>query len=260
VRFPATVALVAVFSGCDDRPHGEQAAAPRPQPTTKPWPTTQEFLAMPRKPTPLVFMPITLSIPDGWKLDPPDAPTSLEGPAPSGNLDISISILAPMKKARVDLLVEGAHQEAKLKPSVVVDEPAPINGLRALEKFSYANSSAGSATQPSSTQPSVALSMADQSSAQSDTVQESAIKDATAPTPVALPATRPAGDGALPTSMAGQTVSWNLILFVPYEDRFVPCSFDLIGLTQQQFQGDRAFIWSMLQTAVPSKDMDPTTF
>jgi hypothetical protein len=257
VRILATVlcvVLFASFGGCDDRPHVEQASAPRPQPAAKSWPTTREFLAMPRKPTPLVYMPLTVSIPDGWKLDPPDAPTSLDGPAPSGDLEISISILAPMKTDRVNLLVQGAHQEAVSQQGLVVHDLPPINGLKALEKISHADLSAEPTTLPS-----VAVNV-DPPGGLSATMAAATVRNAGVPGEQTSPTTLPAANQRSAAATAGETVSWNVIVFVPYQGKFVPCSFDLIGLTPEQFAADESFVRSMLNSAVPTKDIDPATF
>jgi hypothetical protein len=55
------------------------------------------------------------------------------------------------------------------------------------------------------------------------------------------------------TTAPSDKIAWNLILFVPYNDRFIPCSFDLVGLTQDQYRDDQPFIEALLDTAQPGK-------
>jgi hypothetical protein len=55
------------------------------------------------------------------------------------------------------------------------------------------------------------------------------------------------------TTSPSDKIFWNIILFVPYQNRFIPCSFDLLSLTQDQYRDDQQFIEALMDTAQPGK-------
>jgi hypothetical protein len=38
---------------------------------------------------------------------------------------------------------------------------------------------------------------------------------------------------------------------VPYENKFIPCSFDLFGLTEDQYHNDQQFVEAIVDSAQP---------
>jgi hypothetical protein len=55
------------------------------------------------------------------------------------------------------------------------------------------------------------------------------------------------------TTTPSDKIAWSLILFVPYRDRFIPCSFDLLSLTQDQYRDDQQFIETIIDSAQAGK-------
>ena len=49
------------------------------------------------------------------------------------------------------------------------------------------------------------------------------------------------------------TISWDVVLFVPFGDRFIPCRLDLFELTQDQYRDDAEFLDSIVDSAEPGK-------
>jgi hypothetical protein len=187
--------------GCDKRSESsttpdqaDQTPAPVQQPVS---PARQNFS--------LLIMPLTLSIPAGWKLDPPDKPSFLEGPAPGGDVEISLTIMDAMDDNHHHLFVNGELDQSRLHPSRIrVRQLTSKTGLPLLERITYVTAPVQSLNSP-------------------------------------------------PTTLPSQLLSWNVIVFVPYRTKIIPCSFDLIGLTQQQYDQDQPLIRALIDTATPAK-------
>jgi len=55
-----------------------------------------------------------------------------------------------------------------------------------------------------------------------------------------------------PSTQPSQLLSWNIVVFVPYQKKFIPCSFDLLSLTQQQYTDDEPLVHSIIDSAEPN--------
>jgi hypothetical protein len=64
--------------------------------------------------------------------------------------------------------------------------------------------------------------------------------------------TGPSTEPSPATTEPSEPLSWSLVLFLPFQQKFIPCRFDLLKLTQQQYDDDRPFIESLLDTARPN--------
>ncbi|HEY1922609.1 MAG TPA: hypothetical protein VGG44_07560, partial [Tepidisphaeraceae bacterium] len=150
-------------------------------------------------------MPLSLTLPGGWKLDPPINPTFLEGPLPGGDVEISLTLMDSMIDRNRQLFVDGAIEESQKHPNRIhIQQGTTKTGLKTLERTTYLMSPGDPAIQPGTTLPS-------------------------------------------------QELSWNIIVFVPYRQKFIPCSFDLLGLTQKQFDDDQSAIRAIIDSAEPAK-------
>jgi hypothetical protein len=147
---------------------------------------------------------VLVILPADWSLDPPGSPNFLKGPAPDGNVRISLSMLESMDGNRRDRFLVAAADLAQKHPQrIQVRQLTSRNGMQILERVTY-SSATGS--------PGAQLSAA---------------------------------------TLPSDKISWNLILFVPYEKRFIPCSFDLFGLTEDQYHNDQQFVEAIVDSAQP---------
>lgn len=46
-----------------------------------------------------------------------------------------------------------------------------------------------------------------------------------------------------------EPLAWSIIIFVPFQKRFIPCRFDLLKLTQKEYDDDQQFVESVIDTA-----------
>ena len=199
-RLLGTLAAIAL-AGCG-KP--STSATSDPAPPSAAVATSQDS---PRKTIPLLILPLTLSVPQDWKVYPPVRPSFLTGPAPDGDLQISISMLEFMNSQRMNGFISGAQDLSDRHPQrTQVRQLTVKSGLRAVETLTYANVGDNPSSRPS-TQP-------------------------------------------------GQTLSWNMVVFVPYQQKFIPCSFDLLGMTQQQYTDDEPLLHSIVDSAQPG-DVSP---
>jgi hypothetical protein len=204
VVFRALAMLMAIAIGCDKRPQSDASTSSNQADGATETPTPQVPVAAQQN-FPLMVVPLTMSIPAGWKLDPPVAPSFLEGPAPSGNLEISLSLMDSMDDRRRKLFIDGALDEHKKHPlRIQVQQLTTKSGLQVFERITYARLPGNPATQPAATLPS-------------------------------------------------RQLSWNIVIFVPYQHKIMPCSFDLLGVTQQEYEQDQQMVSSMIDTARPGK-------
>ena len=190
------------FSACDKRSQLDPASPSHPAEAARSGPTTRDVSVEPRKSLSMVSVPLVLSVPQSWKLEPPQNPAFLEGTAPSGDLHIAISMLDFMNDYRRQLFVDRALDQSRQHPGrIQIRQLIGNNGMPILERILY-------------------LNLPNDPSGQSP------------------PATQPS-----------QLLSWNITIFVPYQQKFIPCSFDLSNLTQQQYVEDQSFIQSIMDTA-----------
>jgi hypothetical protein len=193
--------LMVLVIGCDKRPESEGSNTSTAQPTTDPAPQQAEIAQIN---FPLKIMPLTLTLPAGWKLDPPLRPSFLEGPLPSGDFEVSLSLMDSMADRNRQLFITGALDQSEKHPDRIhVRQLTTKTGLEMLERITYVTS--------------------------------------------------PGNLTIGPTTLPSQLLSWNIILFVPYQQKFIPCSFDLLGLTQSQFDQDQQAFRSIIDSAEPVK-------
>jgi hypothetical protein len=195
-------ALLSLAGGCDRRQ--DVSASPGEGD-----PTAQAEMPpswdSPRKDFPLMVMPLTIDLPAGWKLEPPVGPSFLKGPAPSGEVEISLSIMDGMDQRHRQLFIAGAIDQSQRHPRrIQVRQSTSKSGLLVVERTTYVLPLSGTATKPATTLP-------------------------------------------------WQQLSWNITLFVPYKQKFIPCCLDLIGLTQRQYELDEQTIRTMVDSAKPAK-------
>jgi hypothetical protein len=200
-----TSALMVMLGGCDKRPQSEAGNAGDTSSgaaTTEP---VRQVSTAPQVDVPMKIMPLTLTLPAGWKLDPPLYPTFLEGPLQAGDVEISLTLMDSMGDRNRQLFIAGAIDESQKHPNRIhVQQLATKSGLATLERTTYLISPGDPEIQPGTT---------------------------------------------LPT----QQLSWNIIVFVPYHDKVLPCSFDLLGLTQKEFEADQPAIRAIIDSAKSAK-------
>lgn len=172
--------------------------------TADPAPTTSPSPQISSQDIQLISMPLVLTMPDDWKLKPRDQPEYLEGPAPDGDVVISLSVLDGMSDNSQRLYVDAAMEQGQKHPrKIQIHQSATNGGMQVLERITYPNLPDGPVDQD-------------------------------------RPATRPS-----------EPLAWSLVVFVPFQHKFIPCRFDLMKLTQQQYTDDEQFVESMIDSARP---------
>ncbi len=210
VGMGALAALLLMPLGCDKRAVTPGSASPAEAASAS---GREPVSADSPKNFPLLIMPLSVSLPADWRLDPPVEPSFLEGPAPSGELEISLSLMDAMDDRQQQYFIAGAIDESQYHPlRIHVRQFTNKSGLSILERVTYAALPGHGRTAPPTTAPT------------------------TAPT-------------AAPTTLPSQLLSCDYIVFVPYKHKFLPCSFDLIGLTELQYELDQPLIRTMIDTA-----------
>jgi hypothetical protein len=191
-------ALSLYLGGCDKRSQANSSPAADTNANT----TAANPQEEPRKKLALISVPVVLSVPQSWKIEPPNNPAYLEGSATDGDVQISLSILASLTDSSRRLYIEAAVNQSKKHPRrLQIRQSTTDNGMQVLERITYAG----------------------------------------------LPATLP--DEPIPATEPSAPLSWSIIVFVPYEKKFIPCSFDLLKLTQKQYTDDEPFIKSIVNSA-----------
>jgi hypothetical protein len=209
---------IAVISGCDRSPAPPpQTADAMPAPATRP--TADELMSAERTQLDINSAPLSIKLPTSWKIVMVDGVSVLEGPTPSGETTITIATLPGMSSHRIDLLVEGAEADAQKRPDrVQVHDLHQVNGLRAFDKIAYTGPSTQPSTQPAGT-----------SAPPSDTLTSVPLE---------------------PDSVvSGPMVSWSRLVFVPFQDAYLPCSFSIASMTPGEYSQDQAFLQSLLDSA-----------
>jgi hypothetical protein len=210
-----TLAAISLFfSGCDKSPQSDSASPSNPPDTARSAPihsspTTRDPSLEPRKNLAMLAVPLILSVPKSWYLEPPQNPAFLEGLAPGGDVHISVSMREFINDYGKRLFVDRAVEQSQQHPRrIQVRQLTNNTGLQVLERITY-------------------VSVPNDPPGQSP------------------PATQPT-----------EILSWNITIFVPYQQKFIPCSFDLSRLTQQQYLADQPFIQSIVDSA--QQDALPT--
>ena len=185
---------------CEKRPQSNSASQPTDGANSAP--TTRDVSLEPRKSLSLLSVPLILSVPESWQLQPPQNPEFLEGKAPSGDLHIALSMLDFMNDYRRRLFVDRAVDQSRQHPErIQIRQLTGNDGLQILERTVYVDTPGDPASQ------------------------------------------------SPPTTRPSRLVYWNITIFVPYQRKFIPCSFVLSNLTQQQYVEDQPFIQSIIDTA-----------
>ena len=202
----AVLGILAVIGlqlfACDKQPQSDSASPSHPTEAAASGPTTRDVSVEPRKNLSMLSVPVILSVPQSWRLEPPQNPEFLEGAAPSGELHIAVSMLDFMNDYRRRLFVDLILDQSRQHPErFQIRQSIGNGGMQILQRITYAKLP----NDPSGQSP---------------------------------PATQPS-----------QLLSWNITIFVPYRQKFIPCSFELSGLTQQQYVEDEQFIQSIMDTA-----------
>ncbi len=204
---------IVAIGGCG-RSEDSTPTASEPPPPTRP--TTQDLVSGDRTELDIKSAPLSVKVPPSWKVELVDGITMLEGPTPSGDTTITVTTLPGMSSRRIELMVDGAEADAQQRPDrVQVHDLHQINGLRVIDKIMYTVSTTQASTQPDDT---------------------NAIDAGTADTPIVE-----TGDG--------QLISWSRLVFVPFEDTFLPCSFSVSAMTPNEYGQDQAFLQSVLDSA-----------
>jgi len=196
-------ALMVILIGCDKRPQADASNASDTAAAASD-PPAQQVPSSPQIDVPLNVMPLTLTLPAGWKLDPPMHPSFLEGSMPGGDVEVSLSLMDSMVDRNRLLFITGALDQSQKHPDRIrVRQLTTKTGLAMLERIIYLIS--------------------------------------------------PGDPPIQPATLPSQQLSWNIIVFVPYQQKFIPCSFDLLGLTQAQYDADQQVVRAMIDTAQPVK-------
>ena len=199
----ALAAICLHFSGCGKAPQSDSAPpSSNPPAAAYAGPATRDVAQEPRKNLKMLTVPLILSVPQSWNLQPPQNPAFLVGLAPGGDVRISVAMLNFMNDYGKRLFVNRAVDQSHQHPGRIQVRQLTNNaGLQVLEKITYLN----------------------------------------------LP-NDPAGQSP-PVTQPSELLSWNITIFVPYHQKFIPCSFDLASITQQQYDADQPFIQAIVDTA-----------
>jgi hypothetical protein len=117
----AAITLLAPLGGCDDTPEppaelllDRQPSADAELPAV---PTTQELTQGPYKTLQLAHFPLTLSVPESWKIETLGGDiTLLRGFAPSGPVEINLKQRHSTTQEKIDFMLEGAKREMAADP------------------------------------------------------------------------------------------------------------------------------------------------
>jgi hypothetical protein len=203
-----------VGAGCSKEPDTPMADSVPPPPAR---PTTRDLIEGARADMPINSAPLTVKVPPSWKIELVDGVSILEGPTPSGDTTITVSTLPGMTPKHIDLMADGAKADAQQHPNLVqFRDLHQINGLRVFEKIEYSQAATQPATQPD---------------------------QAAGPPPDAT------SDLTASAAADGPTITWSRLVFVPFQDSFLPCSFSISAMTPDEYNQDQAFLQSVLDSA-----------
>jgi hypothetical protein len=135
--------------GCDDpAPQGAiqtqqpPAAAAAAAESARDVPTTQELVGGPRKTMALGPIPLTLRVPESWKIEVTSGASLLTGHTPSSQGDkdkisIQLTSRSSMTQEQVDRMLDGAKKEQQAKPQAILKvEVRPLGNVRVYERQS----------------------------------------------------------------------------------------------------------------------------
>ena len=120
---------LAAGAGCDDGPAvpPPPPVAPRPDPNAPPpRPTTQELTDGPHRRINLTPAPLSADVPQSWKLDQTDLGGGktvyfLAGPAPAGDVEITLSRQPDVDGDFINALLKTVRAEAAVDPNALVE-------------------------------------------------------------------------------------------------------------------------------------------
>mgnify|MGYP000689971333 CR=1 FL=1 len=117
----ATLMLMAC--GCDQAPAPpEDISSAAGSKERDPRPTTQQFVDLPRQRIRLDGYPLSIEVPETWKMQRLGPIDILQGPIPSGHLltgdvQIQVSRMPAVLASQIDILAEDARQLAQRQPN-----------------------------------------------------------------------------------------------------------------------------------------------
>ncbi|HEY7088942.1 MAG TPA: hypothetical protein VH518_12685 [Tepidisphaeraceae bacterium] len=225
------VSLLAILlawglAGCDRRPsappqsptaQASEETAAATQPATRP--TTQELLQGPYSKLPLPGLPLSVSVPAGWKIESMGPATFLAGPTPTdeGRIQISHGDINTFKPDQIDMLLTRAKKEMADDPQRVKKaELRSVGQLKVLETLAFSR-------------------------------------------PVTSPKMDPKGLGVLDdkgelVTVTTTPVHWTLLVFIPQGGAFARVELNFIDLTGEQLAQDQP----VLQKIVDSLTYEPS--
>ncbi len=203
--------LTASFVGCDEAPPvppADLTSRTQETPDEPARPTTQELLSGPRKVIPLGTLPMTVRVPESWKIENLDSGsiTLLEGHAPSGLVQIGLAQRPFVQRDKLESILSRATKEKTDRPDIIklLDiKPLPGDaGGQILERQSLGK-----------TLPPVALDAEGKTLSKPETLY-----------------------------------SWTITYFIPQADGFEAYELNFVGLTAEQFQVDQAMLREIIDS------------
>ncbi|MGA2440828.1 MAG: hypothetical protein ABSH08_07705 [Tepidisphaeraceae bacterium] len=126
------------FWACDKRPQTESASPSHPTEAAYSGPSTRDVSVEPRKSLSLLSVPLILSVPQSWKLEPRQNPAFLEGAAPSGDLHIAVSMLDFMNDHSRQVFVDRALDQSRQHPGrIQIRQLTASSGMQILQRITY---------------------------------------------------------------------------------------------------------------------------
>jgi hypothetical protein len=220
------LALTASFIGCDDRSkvpaeieekvqrqqeaQNEQAAPPRP--------TTQELVSGPYQRIRLETVPLTLDVPQSWKIEHLGTIALLQGPTPFDSARIQFARRDPVNQSTLDVLYNVAKKDqAAADPQAQMSvDLREAHGMKVMERRSIGRK--------------VTIPITDASGIQKLDEHGKPMEQITTP------------------------MKWRMNLFVPVAgstDQFVQYELNFIDLNVDQYQADKSFLEKILYSVEP---------
>jgi hypothetical protein len=208
-KLAGCMALGIVLIGCDRQSKSPVASAPaaaapqtQPEPTK---PTTQELMEGSYKKMVLPGMPLSLEVPQSWKIENEGPLMFLQGPTPADNSMIQLAQRESLRPDQIENLLNGVNHDRDQHPqSVKRAEMHDFGTMRVLEQLSVG--------QPV-TSPKV------------DSRGEGILDE----------------HGTLMT-VTITPMHWKLTIFVPAEKLFSQYELNFIDLSQEQYNVDKDFL------------------
>jgi hypothetical protein len=228
------VALGMHCVGCDTRsaPSAQSSDASTTRPDSRP--TTQQLLTGPYKTLFLTGTPLSIRVPEIWKLDPAGALNFLEGPSPSGTSIIQFADRGLLKPDQYETLLVAAKKEQEQNPSMIKRaELRDVGKMKVLERVAF--------REPITRAKTVL-------DAKDGDIKEVPVLDAS----------------GKPETVTFTPVNWTVMIFVGQAGMFNKYELNVFDLTQEQYNADKQFLDAILRsvryeaapTAEPSSASD----